>query len=81
MEEKSLNAQEKKKLIKKNMLALYEGYQKEDKNPVEEVSYYNQMTFRTPNSDIMYGEQDIYQVKLVDEREKEKSMIVLYKGG
>lgn len=82
MEDKnSLNAQEKKKLIKKNMLALYEGYQKKDKNPVEEVSYYNQMTFRTPNSDIMYGEQDIYQVKLVDEREKEKSMIVLYKGG
>ena len=29
----------------------------------------------------MFGETDIYQVKIVDEREKEKSMIVLYKGG
>ena len=81
MEEKSLNAQEKKELIKKNMLALYEKYQNDNENPVEEVSYNNQVTFQSPDSNIMFGETDIYQVKIVDEREKEKSMIVLYKGG
>ncbi len=81
MEEKSLNAQEKKELIKKNMLALYEKYQNDNENPVEEVSYNNQVTFQSPDSNIMFGETDIYQVKIVDEREKEKNMIVLYKGG
>lgn len=45
MEEKSLNAQEKKELIKKNMLALYEKYQNDNENPVEEVLYNNQVTF------------------------------------
>ena len=43
MEENKTPNKSEKDIIKENMLILYKAYQDEEKNTVDEISYYKQM--------------------------------------
>lgn len=78
------NRNENKEIIKQQMLTLYNKYKNESNNPVQDISYYNEMIFQPDNINITYGEQDIFAVKIVDknpETKLEKTRIEVYKEG
>ena len=81
MKENETPNQSEKDIIKENMLAIYEAYQKENGNPIDEISYYKQIVLQNEKSPIMYGMQDIYPVTLKDAKQTSKNRTVLYQKG
>ena len=60
---------------------LYKAYQGEEKNTVDEISYYKQIVLQSEKSPIMYGLQDIYPVNIKEPEKFYGNRILLYQNG
>ena len=81
MEENKTPNKSEKDIIKENMLILYKAYQDEEKNTVDEISYYKQIVLQSEKSPIMYGLQDIYPVNIKEPEKFYGNRILLYQNG
>lgn len=81
MEENKMPNKSEKDIIKENMLTLYKAYQKEKENPVDEISYYKQIILQSEKSQIMYGMQDVYPVKIKEPEKFYGNRVLLYQNG
>ena len=81
MEENKTPNKSEKEIIKENMLTLYKAHQEEEKNPVDEISYYKQIVLQSEKSPIMYGLQDIYPVNIKEPEKIYGNRILLYQNG
>ena len=81
MEENKTPNKSEKEIIKENMLTLYKAHQEEEKNPVDEISYYKQIVLQSEKSPIMYGLQDIYPVNIKKPEKIYGNRILLYQNG
>lgn len=80
MEENKTPNKSEKEIIKENMLTLYKAHQEEEKNPVEEISYYKQFVLQSEKSPIMYGLQDVYPVNIKEPEKFYGNRILLYQN-
>ena len=81
MEENKTPNKSEKDIIKENMLILYKAYQGEEKNTVDEISYYKQIVLQSEKSPIMYGLQDIYPVNIKEPEKFYGNRVLLYQNG
>lgn len=81
MEENKTPNKSEKDIIKENMLILYKAYQDEEKNTVDEISYYKQIVLQSEKSPIMYGLQDVYPVKIKKSEKFYGNRVLLYQNG
>ena len=81
MEENKTPNKSEKEIIKENMLTLYKAHQEEEKNPVDEISYYKQLVLQSEKSPIMYGLQDVYPVNIKEPEKFYGNRILLYQNG
>lgn len=81
MEENKTPNKSEKEIIKENMLTLYKAHQEEEKNPVDEISYYKQIVLQSEKSPITYGLQDVYPVKIKEQEKFYGNRILLYQNG
>ena len=81
MEENKTPNKSEKEIIKENMLTLYKAHQEEEKNPVDEISYYKQIVLQSEKSQIMYGLQDVYPVNIKEPEKFYGNRILLYQNG
>lgn len=81
MEENKTPNKSEKEIIKENMLTLYKAHQEEEKNPVDEISYYKQIVLQSEKSPIMHGLQDVYPVKIKEPEKFYGNRVLLYQNG
>ena len=80
MEENKTPNKSEKEIIKENMLTLYKAHQEEEKNPVDEISYYKQIVLQSEKSPIMHGLQDVYPVKIKEPEKFYGNRVLLYQN-
>ena len=67
--------------IKRKMLEIYNMNEKDGKNNVDKITYYNQIVFKSNESKADYAITDVYAVFLKFDKEIDKNKIILYQEG
>lgn len=67
----------KRKKLEKQMLAIYKKHNEQEINPVQNITYNNELMMESDNNHAIYGMEDVLQVEL----KEDKTMIGLYQDG